>query len=118
MPTMEDIKSRRGHDARGSDGDTLGKIEDISLDRQTGEPEWAAVKAGLFGGRVSFGPPAEAGLDSGAVPVAYDKANVKAAPHADADGQLFSAVAEADMSVNGPRRAGTAGGRGARGYGF
>ena len=78
MPTMEDAKSRRGHDARGSDGDTLGKIEDIYLDRQTGEPEWAAVKTALVGGHVSFGPLAEAGVDSGAVAVAYDKAKVKA----------------------------------------
>jgi hypothetical protein len=54
MPTMEDIKSRRGHDARGSD--TLGRIEDIYLERETGEPERAAVKTGLFGGPVSFGP--------------------------------------------------------------
>ena len=36
MPTMEDTKSRPGHDARGSDGDTLGTIEDISGPRSAG----------------------------------------------------------------------------------
>jgi uncharacterized protein YrrD len=88
MPTMEDIKSWRGHDARGRDGDTLGKTEDIYLDQQTGKPEWMAVKTGLVGGHVRFAPLAEARLDGDAVVVPYDKAKVKAAPHADADGQL------------------------------
>jgi uncharacterized protein (TIGR02271 family) len=88
MPTTEDIKTWRGHEARGSDGDKLGKIEDIYLDEQTGKPEWMAVKTGLFGGRVSFVPLAEASLEGDTVTVPYDKATVKDAPHAEADGQL------------------------------
>ncbi len=32
-----------------ADGEKIGTIEDILLDRQTGEPAWAAVKTGLFG---------------------------------------------------------------------
>jgi hypothetical protein len=43
MPTMEDIKSWRADDARGSDGNKLAKTEDIYLDRETGKPEWMAV---------------------------------------------------------------------------
>jgi uncharacterized protein (TIGR02271 family) len=88
MPTIEDINTWRGHEARASDGDKLGKIEDIYLDQQTGEPEWMAVKTGLFGGHVSFVPLAEARLDGDAVAVPYDKATVKDAPRADADGEL------------------------------
>jgi uncharacterized protein (TIGR02271 family) len=88
MPTTEDIKTWRGHEARGSDGDKLGKIEDIYLDEHTGKPEWMAVKTGLFGGRVSFVPLAKASLEGDTVTVPYDKATVKDAPHADADGQL------------------------------
>jgi uncharacterized protein (TIGR02271 family) len=88
MPTTEDIKTWRGHDALGSDGDKLGKIEDIYLDEQTGKPEWMAVKTGLFGGRVSFVPLADATLDGDTVTVPYDKSTVKDAPHAEADGQL------------------------------
>jgi hypothetical protein len=42
----------------------------------------------LVGGHVSFAPLAEARLDGDAVVVPYDNAKVKAAPHADADGQL------------------------------
>jgi len=88
MPTTEDIKTWRGHEALGSDGDKLGKIEDIYLDQQTGKPEWLAVKTGLFGGRVSFVPLAQASLEGDTVTVPYDKATVKDAPHAEADGQL------------------------------
>jgi uncharacterized protein (TIGR02271 family) len=88
MPTTEDIKTWRGHEALGSDGDKLGKIEDIYLDQETGEPEWMAVKTGLFGGRVSFVPLADARLDGDTVTVPYEKSMVKDAPHAEADGQL------------------------------
>jgi uncharacterized protein (TIGR02271 family) len=88
MPTIEDIKTWQGHEARSSDGDKLGKIEDIYLDQQTGKPEWLAIKTGLFGGHVSFVPLAKARLDGDAVAVPYDKATIKDAPHADADGEL------------------------------
>jgi uncharacterized protein (TIGR02271 family) len=88
MPTTENIKTWRGHEARSSDGDKLGKIEDIYLDQETGKPEWMAVKTGMFGGRVSFVPLAEASLGGDVVTVPYDKAKIKDAPHADADGEL------------------------------
>jgi hypothetical protein len=117
MPTMEDIKSWPGHDARGSHGDTLGKIEDIYLGRETGEPEWAAVETALFGGDVSFEPLAAARRDSGAVARGLRQGRGQGRPRADADGR-FSAVAESDMSGNGPTSMGPAGGRGTRGCGF
>jgi uncharacterized protein (TIGR02271 family) len=88
MPTIEDIKSWRGHEARGSDGDKLGKIEDIYLDLETGKPEWMAIKTGLSGGHVSLVPLADARVDGDAVAVPYDKATIKDAPRADADGEL------------------------------
>jgi uncharacterized protein (TIGR02271 family) len=88
MPTTEDIKTWRGHEARSNDGDKLGRIEDIYLDQETGKPEWMAVKTGMFGGRVSFVPLAQASLDGDVVTVPYDKATIKDAPHAEADGEL------------------------------
>ena len=117
MPTIEDIRSWRGHDARGSEDHKLGKIEDIYLDRETGTPERMAVKTGLFGGHMSFVPLAEARLDGDAVAVPYDQAKGKPAPHADADGRIPE-QAEADLSDHGPRRAGPAGGSATRGHGF
>ena len=88
MPTIEDIQSWRGHEARGTDGDKLGKIEEIYLDRKTDEPEWIAVKTGLFGGHQSFVPLSEARLDGDAVTVPYDKTTVKDAPRIEPDGEL------------------------------
>ena len=46
-----------------------------------------AVKTGMFGGRVSFVPLAQASLDGDVVTVPYDKAKIKDAPHAEADGE-------------------------------
>jgi uncharacterized protein (TIGR02271 family) len=88
MPTTEEINNWRGREARSTDGDKLGKIEDIYLDEQTGKPEWLAIKTGMFGGNVSFVPLAKAELDTDVITVPYDKATVKDAPHADPDGQL------------------------------
>jgi sporulation protein YlmC with PRC-barrel domain len=115
MPNIEDIKSWRGHEARGSEGDKLGEIEDIYLDRETGKPQRMAVRTGLVARHMSFVPLGEARLDGDAVGVPYDQAKGKHAPHAD---RRIPQQAEADMSDHGPRRAGPAGGSGTRGYGF
>src|SRR3954447_24629931 len=44
MATMQDIETWRGRTLVDRDGDKIGTIEDIYLDRQSGEPEWVAVK--------------------------------------------------------------------------
>ena len=50
MPTTrDDVLSWRGQNLVDSDGDKIGKIEEIYLDAETDEPEWALVKTGLFG---------------------------------------------------------------------
>ena len=66
----------------------VGKVSDIYLDNATDKPEWAAVKTGLLGNRVSFVPLAGARLEGEDLMVAFDKAKIKDAPNADADGQL------------------------------
>ena len=88
MPTTDDAVQMRGMTAVASDGDKLGKIEDIYLDQETGKPEWMALKTGLFGGHLSFVPLAAARRDGDTITVPYDKARVKDAPRVDGDGQL------------------------------
>jgi uncharacterized protein (TIGR02271 family) len=88
MPTLEDVKTWRGREVVGSDGEKIGTIEDIYLDRQSGEPEWAAVKGGLFGTKISFVPLVDASPTDEQLRVPYDKATVKDAPKIDADGEL------------------------------
>ena len=88
MATLEEIRTWRGRQAAGPDGDKIGKIDDIYLDRHSGEPEWAAVRTGLFGTNVSFVPLEGASADGDVIRLGYDKATVKDAPNVDADGEL------------------------------
>ena len=88
MATIDDVKTWRGEQAHGCDGEKLGTIADIYLDRDTGEPEWAAIKTGLFGTKVSFAPLAEATHSGDGVQLPYTKDQLKDAPNAEADGEL------------------------------
>ena len=91
MPTLEDVKTWSGQEAVGPDGEKVGKVDHIYLDRQTGEPTFAAVKTGLFGSNVSLVPIENARTHEGHVHLAYDKAKIKDAPNVEADGELSEA---------------------------
>ncbi len=88
MPTVEEIRSWAGRTAVGPDGDKVGKVDHLYLDRQTGEPTFAAIKTGLFGSSDSLVPVEGASLSGDDVHLAYDKAKVKDAPNVEADGEL------------------------------
>jgi uncharacterized protein (TIGR02271 family) len=88
MPTMEDIQTWRGRTLVDRDGDKIGKIEDIYLDRSSGEPEWVAVKTGMFGSNVSFVPIHGASPTGDELRATYTKDHVKDAPNIDPDGEL------------------------------
>jgi uncharacterized protein (TIGR02271 family) len=88
MATLEDVKTWRGRTAYDRDGDKIGKIEDVYLDRNSGEPEWLAIKTGLFGSNVSFVPIGDASSQGDDVRVGHEKNVVKDAPNVDADGEL------------------------------
>ena len=42
MPTVQEATQMRGMTAVDHDGEKIGKIEEIYLDSETGQPEWAA----------------------------------------------------------------------------
>src|SRR3954471_16499059 len=88
MATQQDVRAWRGMNLVDRDGDKIGKIEDVYLDRSSGEPEWIAVKTGLFGSNVSFAPVHDASPGDDAVRIAHPKDQVKDAPNADPDGEL------------------------------
>ena len=88
MPTLHDVQTWKGQTLVGPDNDKIGEIADVYLDRQSGEPEWLAVKTGLFGSNLSFVPIREANASGDGVTVPYDKALVKDAPNVEADGEL------------------------------
>jgi uncharacterized protein (TIGR02271 family) len=88
MATMQDIETWRGRTLVDANGDKIGKIEDIYLDRHSGEPEWVAVKTGMFGSNVSFVPIQDASAHGDDVRVGHEKSLVKDAPNVEADGEL------------------------------
>jgi sporulation protein YlmC with PRC-barrel domain len=90
MKTLDDVQTWRGLKVVDADGDKIGTIEDIYLDRHTGEPAWATVKTGLFGLKSSFVPIRDAErTDEGEVRVPVQKEQVKDAPKIDAGEELL-----------------------------
>jgi hypothetical protein len=80
--TLADAAALRGLTVVDPEAERIGRLEDIYLDRMTGFAEWATVKTGLFGRRVSFVPIADAHTNPAAdVVVHVDADQVKHAPH-------------------------------------
>ncbi|MDX3076127.1 PRC-barrel domain-containing protein [Streptomyces sp. NPDC088354] len=79
MQTGIDPRSLIGRRAFDRNGMKIGTVDEVYLDDATGEPEWAAVRTGLFS-RDAFVPlePSEFGEDGLRVP--FDKALIKDAP--------------------------------------
>src|SRR3954447_12441339 len=89
MPmTREDVLSWRGQTMVDNDGDKIGTIDEIYLDAETNEPEWAVVSTGLFGNKQSFVPLGDANASGDGIRVPFEKATVKDAPRIDPDGRL------------------------------
>ena len=91
MPTKDEILTYRGNELRSEDDEKIGKIEEIYLDDETGEPEWALVNTGLFGTKRSFVPLMQARREGEAICVPYAKQQVKDSPGVDPDGELSQA---------------------------
>jgi len=90
MATIENDRMLefRGEDLRSRDGDKIGSIDEIYLDAETGEPEWALVHTGMFGAKRTFVPLRGAAETEGGLTVPFDKSQVKDAPQVDPGGQL------------------------------
>jgi uncharacterized protein (TIGR02271 family) len=84
----EDVLQQRGQELYDRAGDKIGTIEEIYLDNQTDQPEWALVNMGMFGTKSTFVPLQEATHEGEALRVPYEKAQVKDAPSVDPDGEL------------------------------
>ena len=91
MPTLADVKTWSGQEAVDPNGDKIGSLDHIYLDRQTGEPTFLAVKTGLLGHNLSLVPIDGAHSHDGHVHLAHDKARIKDAPGVEADGELSEA---------------------------
>ncbi|WP_342743469.1 PRC and DUF2382 domain-containing protein [Geodermatophilus saharensis] len=77
-----------GQDVYDDTGDKIGSVSEVYLDDETGQPEWATVRTGLFGTKESFIPLRDADLTNDGLRVHVSKAKVKDAPRIDTDGHL------------------------------
>jgi PRC-barrel domain protein len=90
-PSIELARGWIGRNMVDHDYNSIGKVVDIYLDNETGRPEWAVVRTGLFGMRSSFVPLAEATEVDDEVQVPLPRKQVKGAPSIEPDGQLSPA---------------------------
>jgi uncharacterized protein (TIGR02271 family) len=86
--TTQNVTEWRGQSLLDSDGEKIGTIEEIYLDTDTEQPEWALVKTGMFGGKGTFVPLQQANPSGDGVQVPFEKAHVKDAPNIEPDGEL------------------------------
>src|SRR5688572_1604515 len=77
-----------GQDVYDESGEKIGSASEVYLDDETGQPEWATVRTGLFGTKESFVPIRNADLTDDGVRVPVSKERVKDAPKIDTDGHL------------------------------
>jgi stress response protein YsnF len=89
LPNIDTVLNWRGRTIVDQGGEKIGTFEEIYLDAQTEQPEWAAVKSGLFGRRYRFVPLSEAEeQDKETLRVPFTKEHVDNTPDVDADGEL------------------------------
>jgi uncharacterized protein (TIGR02271 family) len=107
-PPLTEAYEWRGRIVIGSDGEKIGKLEEVYHDPASGQPAWALVNTGLFGTKSSFVPLAGANTTGGAIQIAYSKDQVMEAPAMEPDGELSVAEEEglfAYYSLSYPRPA-------------
>jgi uncharacterized protein (TIGR02271 family) len=73
------------------DGDKIGTVDEIYVDDDSGAPEFALVKSGLFGVKRRFVPLQGASQDGDELRVAYSRDQFGDAPSLDPDAQLSEA---------------------------
>jgi uncharacterized protein (TIGR02271 family) len=77
-----------GADLIGSDGEKLGSVDEVYVDDDTGQPEFALVKTGIFGTGARFVPLQTADVTGDEVRVNFTKDQVKDSPGFSPDGDL------------------------------
>jgi uncharacterized protein (TIGR02271 family) len=96
---MTEAYDWKGRKVIDSDGDKVGKIDEVYEDTGSGQPEWVLVDTGLFGGKSNFVPVAGARPSGQDVQLDFTKDQIKDAPGIEADGEL-SHQEEHDLFVH------------------
>ena len=91
-----DPKALAGLYVIGGSNVKLGVVESVYADIRSGQPQWAAVRSGLFGTDVSLIPLGTAECDDRSLRIPYSAQQVKDAPHR-ASGTVMSHKEEANL---------------------
>ena len=83
--TMESLAGARGSAVYASDGEAIGKVEEIFYDEETRRPEWLGIGTGFFGTKRVLVPVEGAALENDGLTVPYSKDHVKDGPDIDSD---------------------------------
>ncbi|MCW2540125.1 MAG: uncharacterized protein JWN95_1850 [Frankiales bacterium] len=86
MSNPSELQSMVGQTAVDTEGAKIGKIGQIYLDDQSGQPVWVTVHTGMFGTKESFAPLFGSSVRGDDLVLAVTKDLVKGAPSVDADG--------------------------------
>ena len=91
------LDEMRGATVHDSDGDKIGKVEEIFYDQQTRIPEWIGIGTRFFGNKRVVVPVEGAAATADGLFVAYSKQQVKDSPDIDED--EISQQCEADLAA-------------------
>jgi uncharacterized protein (TIGR02271 family) len=83
MLTEDEARDVIGQNAVSDDGEKLGKVGQLFLDDETGQPAFITVNTGLFGTNETFVPIQSATRSGDEVVVPFSKDKVKDAPNVD-----------------------------------
>jgi uncharacterized protein (TIGR02271 family) len=95
VTTTEELQSMEGQTAVDVNGAKLGKIGQIYVDDQSGQPLWVTITTGMFGTKQSFAPLHGSRPDGGDLQLAVTKDMVQGAPGVEADGHIEDSENEA-----------------------
>jgi sporulation protein YlmC with PRC-barrel domain len=88
MPSALEVREWHTRKVVANDGHELGKLEDVYVNKDSGEPEFLLVESGFLGTSLHLVPAAGAVLEGDDVRVPQDKATVDAAPKVKADDDI------------------------------
>ncbi len=88
MTTTEELQNMEGQTAVDVNGAKLGKIGQIYVDDQTGQPLWVTISTGMFGTKQNFAPLHGSQSQGGDLHLAVTKDMVTGAPGVEADGHI------------------------------
>jgi hypothetical protein len=79
------------------DGEKIGKLQDVYVDVETDEPQFATVKEGFIGRHLTFVPLGGIKVGPDSLEAAVSKAQVEAAPNIEQHGEELSQADESSL---------------------